>query len=299
MAPETTGVSETLSLRAHAKLNLSLRVLAREESGYHAIETLLIRLRLADGIELATVAEPGVRLTVSGNPELPTDASNLCVRAAEAVAHELGLRGGIRLRLEKRIPVGAGLGGGSADAAAVLAGLQQLLGHPLSRDRLWQLAGELGSDVPFGLCETPMALAWERGRRLIPLDAPPPLPVVVAVPDFPISAGDAYGWLAADRAAGVARAPGSAGLPDASALRDLATLQRLAVNDLEGPVFDRYPRLRDIRDALNELGARIALLCGSGSCVAGVFADEGARDRAATKLGTWEDLSVLVTSTLR
>jgi len=296
---EPSAGSGALSLRAHAKLNISLRVLAREESGYHSIETLLIRLRLADEIEITAEAEPGVRLEVSGNPDVPTDASNLCVRAAELAARESGFHGGVRIRLEKRIPVGAGLGGGSADAAAVLAGLQELLGHPMSRERLWALAGEIGSDVPFGLCESPMALAWERGRRLIPLDAPPPLHVVVAVPSFPISAGEAYGWLAADRASGVSRAPGPAGLPPASALRDVAALKSLAVNDFEGPVFDRHPRLREIRDTLRDLGAPIALLCGSGSCVAGVFADEEARDRAAASLEPWNDLSVLVTSTLR
>jgi 4-diphosphocytidyl-2-C-methyl-D-erythritol kinase len=287
-----------VTLAAHAKLNLFLRVLAREESGFHSIETLLVRLALSDEVRIELSDTGGVQLSVTGHPELPTDSRNLCVRAAEALLQAAGREEGVRIELDKKIPVGAGLGGGSADAAMVLRGLQRLLAHPLSEGALYRLAGELGSDVPFGLCEAPMALAWERGRRLLPLAAPARWPVVVAVPGYPISAGDAYGWLADDRAAGLSEAPGPACLPAPRSLAEIETVARVAVNDLQTAVFRRHPDLEEIREDLRTRGARVALLCGSGSCVAGVFDSAAERDGAAAGLERREGLSVIVTSTV-
>lgn len=298
MSAADGGHPARLKLDAHAKLNLFLRVLAREESGYHSIETLLIRLSLADEVRLETSRKGGVRITVTGDASVPTDSTNLCVRAAEGMIRETGYDGGVEIGLVKRIPVGAGLGGGSADAATVLLGLQALLGDPLGPGALYRLAGELGSDVPFGLIDSPMALAWERGRRLLPLAAPHPLPVAIVVPSFPIAAGDAYGWLVEDRASGLASAPGPAGLPAPGLLTDLETIVASAANDLEDPVFRRHPGLREIRDALQEKGARVALLCGSGSCVAGVFETEAARDRAVRSFESAGVFPVVSTATL-
>jgi 4-diphosphocytidyl-2-C-methyl-D-erythritol kinase len=269
--PEPRPDAGSMSLLAHAKLNVWLRVLAREEGGYHSIETLMLRLELADRLELETTDEPGIRLEVRGGPEVPSDSTNLCWRAAEALRNALGHEGGARIRLEKSIPAGAGLGGGSADAAAVLRGFNGLWGNRLNSRALTRLAGELGSDVPFGLCETPMALAWERGRRLLPLEAPPSRPVLIVVPGYPIGAGEAYGWLAEDRAAGL---------------------------DLEEPVFRRHPDLAGIRDLLLDRGADVALLCGSGSCVAGLFSDESVLARAVESFHEAESLSTIRTRTL-
>jgi 4-diphosphocytidyl-2-C-methyl-D-erythritol kinase len=298
MTTESAQAAGHRSLSAHAKLNLSLRVLAREESGFHSIETILVRLELADVVELESTDETGIHLEVTGDPEVPSDRTNLCWRAAEALGREAENRSGVRIRLRKNIPAGAGLGGGSADAASVLVGLNQLWGSPLDGSALVRLAGELGSDVPFGLCEAPMALAWERGRRLIPLEAPPSLPVLIVVPDFPISAGQAYDWLADDRAAGCAAPPGPAHLPPPGILANLSVLSRLAINDLEGPVFSRYPELSRIRAALSDRGADVALLCGSGSCVAGVFRDARVRDRVARSFAGAEGFSTISTRTL-
>ena len=298
MSAPASGPRRGVTLAAHAKLNLFLRVLAREESGFHSIETLLARLALSDEVRIELSETRGVQLSVAGNPDLPADSRNLCVRAAVALLQEAGREEGVRIELEKRIPVGAGLGGGSADAAMVLRGLHGLLGHPLSEEALYRLAGELGSDVPFGLCEAPIALAWERGRRLLPLAAPARWPVIVAVPTYPISAGDAYGWLAEDRAAGLTGAPGPACLPAPRFLAEVETVARMAVNDLEDAVFRRHPDLEDVRDDLRARGARIALLCGSGSCIAGVFDSAAVRDAAAAALERGEGLSVIVTSTL-
>ena len=296
--PEPRPDAGSMSLLAHAKLNVWLRVLAREEGGYHSIETLMLRLELADRLELETTDEPGIRLEVRGGPEVPSDSTNLCWRAAAALRNALGHEGGARIRLEKSIPAGAGLGGGSADAAAVLRGFNGLWGNRLNSRALTRLAGELGSDVPFGLCETPMALAWERGRRLLPLEAPPSRPVLIVVPGYPIGAGEAYGWLAEDRAAGLEVPPDPGLLPGPADLSEGSVLGRLAANDLEEPVFRRHPDLAGIRDLLLDRGADVALLCGSGSCVAGLFSDESVLARAVESFHEAESLSTIRTRTL-
>jgi len=298
MTVDTGASGHPLEVLAHAKLNLSLRVLAREESGFHSLETIFLRLELADRLEIETGAAPGIRLEVTGDASVPSDERNLAWRAASAVIRETGHQGGASIRLEKRIPSGAGLGGGSADAAAVLTGLNRLLGSPLAGATLVRMAGELGSDVPFAMCPSPMALGWERGRRLLPLPAPATRPVLIIDPGYPVAAGEAYGWLAADRAAGVATLPGAAHLPAAGELSDPGVLAGLAVNDLAGPVFRRHPDLARIRDALEDLGAAVAMLCGSGSCVAAVFEDDVARDRAARAFGGTDGVSTICTRTL-
>jgi 4-diphosphocytidyl-2-C-methyl-D-erythritol kinase len=299
MTAEAPADAASVTLLARGKLNLSLRVLAREDSGYHSIETLLVRLELADEVALELSSEPGIELDVTGEYEAPADASNLCWQAAEALGRAAGYAAGVRIRLRKEIPVGAGLGGGSADAAAVLRGLNHLLGDPVEEPALVRLAGRLGSDVPFCLCGAGMALAWERGRRLLPLEAPPRRPVLIVVPDFPIGAGQAYQWLAEDRAAGLGAPPGPALLPTASLLGDPWALADLAINDLEGPVLRRYPRLAEIRESLSSQGAAVAVLCGSGSCMAGVFDEAAARDRVARGLDGSAGLKTIRTSTAR
>ncbi len=268
-----------LQLRAHAKLNLSLRVLAREESGYHSVETLLQRLELHDELTLTLIPVREIRLDVVGDSTVPADESNLCWRAAEALSRRHP-DSGVHIRLHKRIPAGAGLGGGSADAAAVLVGLNRLWGDPFGPHELLDVAGELGSDVPFGLCPSEAALAWGRGRRLLPLDPPLRGSVLILVPGAPIAAGDAYGWLAEDRQAGLDSPPGPAILPRPSSFLDETSPALIGVNDLEPPVFRRHPELERLRDDLIGLGARHALLCGSGSCVVGLFDDDAGRDEA-------------------
>ena len=295
MRTESAPDSGSSRLQAHAKLNLSLRVLAREESGFHSIETLFIRLELADIVDLETTGEAGICLEVTGDSTVP------CGRVEPVLArgggHGSARREGVPgsgSGWRRSVPAGAGLGGGSADAAAVLLGLNRLWGNPLDDPALARLAGELGSDVPFGLCEARMALAWERGRRLLPLAAPSSLPVLIVVPDFPISAGQAYTWLADDRAAGLSAPPGPAHLPPAAELADLSVLRGLAINDLQESVFRRHPELSGIREALSERGADVALLCGSGSCVAGLFRDARGKGPGGTVVrwsaGTLDDL---------
>lgn len=312
-----------MNVAAPAKLNLSVRVLGRLVDGYHAIETLLLRLRLADEVELETGGD-GIRLeigtaedaAISGVPAdprrvVPGGERNLCWQAAALVFERLDRPASVRIRLTKRVPAAAGLGGGSSDAAAVLVGLNRLLGQPLAPVPLLEMAGRLGSDVPFFAAETAYGLAWGRGQRVLRLPPPPSRPVLLLVPDFGVSSAEAYGWWSDDREAAAAATaaadlvadilpgtlaagspsvkpegagPASAGvLPWPAELGRWEALAALAGNDLERPVERRRPALRKAREALRDAGAELALLCGSGSCVAGVFADDSARDAARAR----------------
>jgi 4-diphosphocytidyl-2C-methyl-D-erythritol kinase len=190
---------------APAKVNLRLRVLGPREDGYHPVETVLQMLELGDDIELAPRTDGQVTLEVTGVPAgaLGSDAENLAIRAATAFLDALARVGeeprGIGIRLHKRIPHGAGLGGGSSDAAAVLRGMNELLAAPLTVAALLRLAADLGSDVPFFVRDSPRALAWGRGEETLALPALPRREVLVAVPVEPIATAWAYRQLDAFR----------------------------------------------------------------------------------------------------
>lgn len=261
-----------MKLAAHGKLNLALRVLGRQADGYHAIETLFLRLALADEIEIETEsADPGIELDISGEHPVPADATNLCARAAASWYAAVGRPPACSIRLEKHIPVAAGLGGGSSDAAEVLRELNRRYDAPLSEAALLRVAGVIGSDVPFFLTGAALALGWERGRRLLPLPGPARRPVLLLVPDFGVSAGDAYAWWSTDEQEVGRRGAAAATLPDAAALTDWAILEGLAGNDLEEPVGRRHPELKAAVESLAASGAATSLLCGSGACVAGIY----------------------------
>ncbi|HEX6938379.1 MAG TPA: 4-(cytidine 5'-diphospho)-2-C-methyl-D-erythritol kinase [Longimicrobiales bacterium] len=271
---------DALRVRAPAKVNLSLRVLAREVSGYHQIETLFCALDLADSLELR-LGGAGIRLEVEG-AELGPVEDNLVFRAARAFERATGIDLHVAIRLRKEVPAGAGLGGGSSDAAATLDALNELHGRPLDDAALLALAATLGSDVPFFLCRSGLALAWGRGDRLLPLPEPPRAPVLVVAPGFAIPTADAYRALDAHRNA-AAGAAGAAVLR-LDTLRGWEAIAAAAVNDFEPPTFARFPDLAELKRLLLDAGATIALLSGSGSALFGVFPDEKRRDAAASAL---------------
>lgn len=270
-----------MSWSAHAKLNLRLAVLAREGSGFHQIETLFCALDLADEIDI-DVGHDGIALTVTaadGDPDLGAAADNLAVRAARAFFAAAGLPERAGIRLHKRIPAGAGLGGGSSDAATVLRALNELHGLPLDREALLRAGATLGSDVPFFLLDAPLVLAWGRGGRMLPLPPLPPRPVLLAVPPEGVATARAYADLAAARAEGWAAAP--AALPPRI---DWDAIADLAVNDFEATVFPRMPLLGELRAALAAAGAHITRMTGSGSVVYGVFGNGDAAEAARQAL---------------
>jgi 4-diphosphocytidyl-2-C-methyl-D-erythritol kinase len=253
---------------AQAKINLFLDVLERDPSGYHSLETAFLRIDLAD--DVAVREAPGRTLDVSG-PALPVGGlgpveKNLAYRAAMAYADATGWPSGFAIELVKRVPAGAGLGGGSADAGAVLRALDTLSPAPLAA-RLPEIAAALGADVPFMTIEEPMALGSGRGDRVKPIRALEPRAVVLAVPQFAISTADAYAWLDADRAA-LSQAS-RAGLVEPLATWDDAAAS--AHNDFAAVVARRHPEIATLSERLRAAGASIALLAGSGSTVFGVF----------------------------
>jgi 4-diphosphocytidyl-2-C-methyl-D-erythritol kinase len=278
---------------APAKVNLVLRVGPLREDGYHQILTLMAPLDLGDDVEVEVSRRPGaVTCEVPGRPELSGPA-NLAARAAEAFRARFGRPNGIAIRIEKRTPVTAGLGGGSSDAAATLRCLAKAFGV---RDRraLHELALSIGSDVPFFLSRGP-AWAGGRGEELAPAEVPP-LDLVLVYPADPalaIRAGDAYRWLDELRQGEAAARP--LGRPSRFALSR-------AGNDLEAACLTMRPRLAPLLGVLLGAGARKAMMSGSGPTFFGVFSGRGAAKAAALTMreeGRRSDYRVFAVRTVR
>jgi 4-diphosphocytidyl-2-C-methyl-D-erythritol kinase len=244
-------------VEAHAKINLSLRLLGKRPDGYHAIDTLMARIGLHDTITLER-GEDGIVLTCS-DPALPTGEENLAYRAAAAFYAKIGMPPALRVHLEKRIPHGAGLGGGSSDAAAVLAGLNRLHAWILPRGPLHELAAGLGSDVPFFL-EPGAARCTGRGEIIGRTPLPVRREAVLLKPPFGVATPWAY-----SRWAGARPLPGTLGVPD---IIDGWAL----VNDLEASVFGKYALLADVKAWLRGQGeVEGALMSGSGATMVGIL----------------------------
>jgi 4-diphosphocytidyl-2-C-methyl-D-erythritol kinase len=259
-------------LEAQAKVNLFLRVLSREASGYHQLETLFQRISLADTVTVRTDVT-GRSLDCAGADLGPAE-QNLAWRAAMAFAEATGWPSGFSIEIEKRIPVGGGLGGGSADAGAVLRILGELAPRPVAgnaRVKLAALAVRLGADVPFLAGQLPIAIGLGRGERLLPTAPLPEREIMLCVPSFGVSSADAFGWYAAQEV-GHEMEPRLL-LPLLGRL-DWETVARLARNDLEEPVFARHPQLAGIQRSMEAGGAVIARMTGSGSTLFGVFTAE-------------------------
>jgi 4-diphosphocytidyl-2-C-methyl-D-erythritol kinase len=265
---------------APAKVNLALHVLAREESGFHQLETIFCALDLADELEIELHGND-IELHVHG-ADLGDVRGNLVYRAATAYFAAIDAQPGARIRLQKRVPHGAGLGGGSSDAATTLRLLDVLHGAPLGVHRLLRLASTLGADVPFFATGEAMALAWGRGERLLPLPAPDARDVLLVVPDKAMPTAYAYAELARRRGRGTATPAGS--LLDHRLLGSWSGLARLARNDFENIAFEHVAGLAEVKQRLREHGAAPALLAGSGSAVFGVFERASRADAAAEAL---------------
>jgi 4-diphosphocytidyl-2-C-methyl-D-erythritol kinase len=267
-----------LVVRAYAKVNLDLRILGLLADGYHEVRTVLQSVRLHDTLTFTRV--PGPFTIVCADRSIPTDERNLIWRAADVLCQRAvgpGRRpAGIRVEVVKRIPAQAGLGGGSADAAAALLALARLWALPLDLATLARLAATLGADVPFFLAGG-TALGTGRGDEISPLAEPPPSSLVLVAPPFGISTPDAYRWFDVDgppHGAG-RRRRGLADWPAWAA--DLG-------NDLEAPVVRRHPAIGRLVLALRRLGASYAAMSGSGSAVFGVFASRAAAAHAQAAL---------------
>ena len=250
---------------AHAKLNLLLHVLDRRADGYHDIATWIIRLALGDDV-VVRVTPAGRSIACRGADVGPPER-NLALHAANAYAEAARWPDGFAIDIDKRIPVGGGLGGGSADAAAVLRALDALAPQPLGEDRLIQLAAGLGSDVPYLVSTDAAAFATGRGESLLAMPSLGEAHVALVCPPFGVATRDAYAWLDADRAA-------AGWQPKAVRYDDLfawTSFPRDTPNDLEPPVSRRHPEIARYIQEMLDGGARSAGMSGSGSTVFGVF----------------------------
>jgi 4-diphosphocytidyl-2-C-methyl-D-erythritol kinase len=254
-----------MRIRAPAKINLSLRVVGRRRDGYHLLDTVLIPVSLYDEIEITRLKKARQALTVTcDHPLAPSGKRNLAYRAAALLLKKAGVQAPIRIRIRKRIPVGAGLGGGSSDAAATLVGLDRLLRLGWGRKRLLPLAGSLGADVPFFISGKP-ARGRGIGDKLAEIGPIRRLWLVILYPGFPVSTRWAYGRLPRKLTKHIEKTSinfSSRGRPVSAAL---------LVNDLEKVVFQRYSRVAQLKERLIQEGATGALMSGSGSSVFGIF----------------------------
>lgn len=273
---------EEIELRACAKLNLSLDVTGKRPDGYHEMKTVMVSISLCDELTLRLTDDGAVRARCS-LPYVPTDESNLACRAARLFLDCTGHSGrGAELDIRKRIPVGAGMAGGSTDAAAVLRGLNELFGAPLDAPALAALGGELGSDVPYCLAGG-TALATGRGEVLSPLPPMPDCAVVVCKPYFPISTPMLFSRLDLKK---LRCRPDTEALCDALAQGDLPRLARRMYNVFEDVLPRRCAAVGEIKARLLNLGALGAVMTGTGSAVFGLFDDDAAARRAFDALKT-------------
>lgn len=272
--------SPAISEPAPAKLNPSLRVLGRRKDGFHDIETVVLPLTLADGVR----AEPAdeLRLTVAGerSGEVPRGGENMVLRAAEALREACGVRAGAHLLLVKRIPVTAGLGGGSADAAAALRALNDLWGCGLSPAALAKVGAEVGSDVPALLPGGPM-VARGRGELVEGIRAARTW-WVLAPMAFGVSVADAYRWW--DQG-GERSGPAPDAAVEALSRGDVAALAAAMRNDLEEGVASRHREVAEARERLRRAGALATVMCGSGPTMAGLARDGSHAEEVAASVG--------------
>jgi len=268
-------------ISAFAKINLCLDVLGKRPDGYHELRTIFQTVSLHDELRLRVSRHPDISLSIKGNAVLSQEPSqkNLVYRAVDALRHALKIHSGVEMELRKTIPAGRGMGGGSSDAAAALLGYLRLTGRALPLPQLLEIASSLGADVPFFLFGG-RALGVSRGDEIYPLPDIPKLFVLIVSPrDIHVPTLDAYKWLKA-RPLTLTKSAADPKLWGFCALCWSAQGSGL-FNDFERPVFQRHPRLAQIKRALLQRGAAEASLAGSGSAVFGVFPSPVQARRAA------------------
>jgi len=266
---------DRISLPSPAKINLSLRIHGKRDDGFHELETTFCKLALADTVTIKRSKTAESKLTCT-DPLVPTDETNLAMRALRAFEKATGTAFPCKIQLEKQIPSGAGLGGGSSNAAITLKGLNLLARNPLNLDRLLELAGEIGSDVPFFLLEENAAIGTGRGERVQPIAFPWRLPIVLIKPPFPIPTPWAYQkWAASKELAGVLYAPQVCPWGE-------------VVNDLERPVFEKYTLLPTLKmKLLDQPDVIAALMSGSGSTMFAITRTAAACESIAALATEW------------
>jgi 4-diphosphocytidyl-2-C-methyl-D-erythritol kinase len=280
-----------LHLNAYAKVNLGLNVLQRRDDGFHEIETVLHTVALHDDIFLREQGD-GIKV-IADTDAIPTGPDSLVFRAAATLREEHGVKQPVEIEIRKKVPVAAGLGGGSADAAVTLMGLAHMWKLRLDGRDMATVAARLGSDVPFFLAGG-AALARGRGERVQRLPALPATWVVLARPRFPVLTEWAYRQIAP---AQVTQRPDITGLSEAVQRRDVPAVGRLLGNVFEDVVGAHHPVIAELKAHILRGEAYGAAMTGTGPTVFGLMANEAAARRVAESLGAAHDVDVYVTRT--
>ena len=262
--------------RAYAKINIGLDVLRRRADGYHEVKMIMQTVDIYDELVLERRKEPGIELRMD-NSDLPSGGDNLICRAADLLFREKKITEGVNISLTKRIPIAAGMAGGSADAAAALRGLNELFDMGYSLKELQALGVGLGADIPYCLAGGTM-LSEGIGEILTPLPAPPAAHLVIAKPDINVSTAFVYGNLHADR---LAWHPDIDGMIVALQKGDLDGITDRLGNVLETVTVKAHPVIEQIKELLRKQGAENALMSGSGPTVFGIFKEKETAERAA------------------
>lgn len=265
--------------KAYAKINLGLDVLRRREDGYHDVKMIMQTVDICDDLTFEKSAAPGIRLEITG-ADLPADGNNLICRAAAQIMEAAQIAEGVHITLQKRIPIAAGMAGGSADAAAALRGLNRLFALGYSAQGLRELGVRLGADIPYCI-EGGTMLAEGIGQILTPLSSPPACHLVVAKPDLDVSTAFVYGNLKADS---LPYHPDIDGMVEALAQGSLKGITDRMGNVLETVTEKAYPVITKIKEQMRGLGAENTLMSGSGPTVFGICKTKEPADRIAAAI---------------
>jgi len=255
-----------IKINSYSKINLTLNILSRREDGYHEIETIMQSINLTDQV-IITKEKEGIKIKCN-HPEVPVNANSLAYRSAEKIINRYGIKKGVKIEIEKKIPLASGLAGGSANSATILIGINKLFSLNLSNEDLRGIGEELGMDIPFFI-QNGTALAYQRGEKLIPLSTiNPSLWVIILNPGFNISTHWAYNNLDLDSIKG--EKSNTKAMLKALKERKSQEIAKNLFNSFESLIIKKYPEVGRIKNRLIEEGVLGALMSGSGPTVFGI-----------------------------
>ncbi len=284
---------DRVRIAAHAKTNLVLRVLDREPSGFHRIETLFALLELHDELTVE-ITDGGISVSTEGtNTNTGPETENLAYRAADSILEATNRPFGVHIRLNKSIPVQAGLGGGSSDGAAALRAVNELTGNVLTEKEILSFAAKLGSDVPFFASRAAFAIGRGRGEKITEVPGPSRTPALIVQPGFGVSTRVAYESLAASRLGSEPRTTPK--LPEGG-IAGWREVQDLSSNDFEEVLFKKAPQLGAIFTRLERTGPMLTRLCGSGSAMIAIYSTAAARNVA---MAGFQDVEKVIPTAIR
>ncbi|MCP4726829.1 MAG: 4-(cytidine 5'-diphospho)-2-C-methyl-D-erythritol kinase [bacterium] len=269
-------------IRSPAKINFGLRISKKRDDGYHPLSTIFLPIDFYDHISIEKTNSDDIRITCT-DPAIPTDESNICWKAADSFFRKAGIREGLKIDLQKNIPSGGGLGGGSSNAAAVLKWLNNEYPEKITESGLMDIAAETGADVPFFMIKEP-CYAEGIGEILTQVDIPflRNKSLLLVIPDINVCTADAFAEF--DRSAEIKEKidfrEEIANISNPDEAKDIF------INDFEGVIFSHHPDLREIKDTLYDTGAEFASMTGSGSVVYGIYSPENNANAALTGIGS-------------